>query len=218
MRCACCGRWRRRLRTGRGPDGRLLFDWCAECHADVHFRALGLLPGLAETSPRDPTAMGEGEDEPGAVARQGQTRPHRDDRSLALRALGLLLVLWGLLLELVGAGAWLGLGPPDNGIGPTRVNRLQLFSAAGGVMAIVGVWIGLSSLDRESRRRSIARAIEALALGLGLCVLIVGIVFHDPRRDPWIVAVVFVAVIAAWGARQWSRPRKGNRARPLASG
>ena len=45
-------------------------------------------------------------------------------------------------------------------------------------------------------------------------VLVVGIAFHDPRRDPWVVGGVVLAAVAARAARHWSRPR-GSRARPL---
>jgi hypothetical protein len=124
---------------------------------------------------------------------------------------------WGLLLELVGAGSWLGLGRPDDGFGPTRISRVQIFAVAGAVLASVGAWIGLASLDRGARRRSLARAIEAVAVGLGLCVLVVGITFHDPRRDPWVVAGVILAALASRAARHLSRPR-GPRARPLTFG
>lgn len=207
MRCARCGRRGKVPKAGRGPDGRLVFDLCADCLAEAHLRALGLIPvaeGVATTpadSPRDPPDVPHAE---------------RDERIAGLRGLGGLLVAWGLLLELVGAGSWLGFGRPDDGFGPTRISRVQIFSAAGAILAIAGAWIGLASLERVARRRTLARAIEAVSLGLGLSVLVVGIAFHDPRRDPWVVAGVVLSAVASRAARYWSRPR-GPRARPIPS-
>ena len=192
-------------RAGRGPDGRLVFDWCANCLAEAHLRALGLRAPAEVPAPILP-----------APPRSPLEAPHaaRDERASGLRGLGALLVAWGLLLELVGAGSWLGFGRPDDGFGPTRISRVQIFSAAGAILAIAGAWIGLASLERGARRRTLARAVEAVALGLGLSVLVVGIVFHDPRRDPWVAAGVVLAAVASRAARFWSRPR-GSRARPL---
>jgi hypothetical protein len=209
MRCARCGRWGRRLRPGRGPEGRLVFNWCVNCLAEAHLHALGLLPSvetpaaltLAKTLADIPIIPGE---------------PGREERILGLRGLGALLVVWGLLLELVGAGSWLGFGPPDDGFGPTRIKRMQLFLVAGAFLAILGAWVGLSTLDRWARRRTLARAVEAAAIGLGLCVLAVGVVFHERSRDPWVVGGVVLAVLAARAARVWSRAH-GSHARPLPS-
>jgi hypothetical protein len=142
--------------------------------------------------------------------------PGHDERILGLRSLGALLVVWGLLLELIGAGSWLGFGPPDDGFGPTRIKRMQLFLVAGAFLAIMGAWVGLSTLDRGARRRTLARAIEAAAVGLGLCVLAVGVVFHERSRDPWVIGGVVLAVLAARAARVWSKVQD-HHARPLAS-
>jgi hypothetical protein len=214
MRCARCGRWNRKLRAGRGPDGRLVIAWCSRCLAEVHLRALGLLPDeeITKSPSRDSTRHG-GEPSlveipiiPGA--------PGREERVIGLRGLGALLVVWGLLLELVGAGSWLGFGPPDDGFGPTRIKRMQVFLIAGSLLAIGGAWLGLSTVDRTTRRRALARAVEAAAVGIGLCVLAVGIIFHDPKRDPWVIAGVALAVVSARMARYWSKPR-GSEARAL---
>jgi hypothetical protein len=209
MRCARCGRWGRRLRPGRGPEGRLVFNWCVNCLAEAHLRALGLLPSvetpaaltLAKTLADVPIIPGD---------------PGREERILGLRSLGALLVVWGLLLELVGAGSWLGFGPPDDGFGPTRIKRMQLFLVAGAFLAILGAWVGLSTLDHGTRRRTLARAVEAAAIGLGLCMLAVGVVFHERSRDPWVIGGVVLAVLAARAARIWSRSH-GSHARPLPS-
>jgi hypothetical protein len=209
MRCARCGRWGRRLRAGRGPEGRLVFNWCVECLAEAHLRALGLL-STVETADALPLskAMTGLPISPGV--------PGREERILGLRSLGALLVVWGLLLELVGAGSWLGFGPPDDGFGPTRIKRMQLFLVAGAFLAILGAWVGLSTVDRSARRRTLARAVEAAAVGLGLCVLVVGVVFHERSRDPWVIGGVMLAVLAARAARVWSRAQ-GSHAKPLPS-
>jgi hypothetical protein len=190
MRCVRCGTRAKRLRIGRGPDGRLLFDWCDDCLADVLSRALG---GGLLADEFDPPRRPE--------------QSESEVRAVGLRTMGLVLALWGLVLDAIGLATWLGLGPAENGFGPTRLSRVQIFSAAGGVLAIAGAWVGLSSVDRATRRRSVSRAIEAVSLGLGLGVLILGIAFHDSKRDPWIVGVVALACLASWAARQWSRPR-----------
>jgi hypothetical protein len=209
MRCARCGRWGRRLRAGRGPEGRLVFNWCVECLAEAHLRALGLL-STVETADALPLSKGL----TGFPIIPGV--PGREERILGLRSLGALLVVWGLLLELVGAGSWLGFGPPDDGFGPTRIKRMQLFLVAGAFLAILGAWVGLSTVDRSARRRTLARAVEAAAVGLGLCVLVVGVVFHERSRDPWVIGGVMLAVLAARAARVWSRAH-GSHAKPLPS-
>lgn len=197
MRCARCGRRSRKLRVARGPDGRLVFGWCADCLAEVQLRSLGLLPPA-----------------PVPVSEAAAPADPRDERANGLRGLGALLVVWGLLLELVGAGSWLGLGRADEGFGPTRIGRGQVFAAAGAVLAVAGAWMGLASLGRGDRRRTLARAVEAAAIGLGLCVLAVGIAFHDRHRDPWVVAGVVLAFVSARAARLLSRARPA-RPRPL---
>ncbi len=207
MRCARCRRRGKVPRAGRGPDGRLVFDWCPDCLAEVQLRALGLLPTVETTAPKTPPS-------PDSSTSPDIAPLLPAERIAGLRGLGVLLVVWGLLLEVVGFGSSFGFGRPDDGFGPTRISRVQIFSAAGAILAIAGAWIGLASLDRGARRLTLARAVEAVALGLGLSVLVVGIAFHDPRRDPWVVAGVVLAAVASRAARYWSRPR-GSRARPL---
>jgi hypothetical protein len=135
---------------------------------------------------------------------------------MGLRTMGTVLVVWGLVLEVLGAATWLGFGPAENGFGPTRSSRLQIFSSAGIVLAVAGAWMGLTSVPRALRRRMIARAIEAVSIGGAVGVLILGILFHDTKRDPWIVGIVALACVASWAARQWSRPR-GSQADRVAS-
>src|SRR5271154_4442256 len=91
MRCARCGRWGRRLRAGRGPEGRLVFNWCVECLAEAHLRALGLL-STVETADALPLSKAL----TGLPISPGV--PGREERILGLRSLGALLVVWGLLL------------------------------------------------------------------------------------------------------------------------
>jgi hypothetical protein len=215
MRCARCGRWGRRLRAGRGPEGRLVFNWCVNCLAEAHMRALGLLPSSELPAAVElRAALTSSKGLPSLAILPGV--PGREERNLGLRGLGALLVVWGLLLELVGAGSWLGFGPPDDGFGPTRIKRMELFLVAGALLAILGAWVGLSTLDRGARRRTLGRAVEAAAVGLGLCVLAVGVVFHERSRDPWVFGGVVLAVLAARAARIWSKAQ-GSHARPLPS-
>jgi hypothetical protein len=108
---------------------------------------------------------------------------------------------------LLGAGSWLGLGAPDDGFGPTRISRSHVFAAAGAFLAVLGAWTGLASLGRGDRARTLARSIEAAALGLGVSMLVVGIAFHHPRRDPWVACGFVLSVAAARAARLWSRGR-----------
>lgn len=210
MRCARCGGRVRRLRTGRLPDGRLAFAWCAVCLADAHLRSLGLTPATGDPpAPAPPEAVFQG----GASA----ISPGVSDRAAGLRGLGVLLTVWGLLLELLGAGSWLGFGRTDDGFGPTRISRSHVFAASGAFLAVIGAWTGLASLGRGHRRRTLGRSIEAVALGLGVSLLVVGIAFHHPHRDPWVVGGFLLSVAAAHGARLWSRPR-GQPSRPITSG
>jgi hypothetical protein len=214
MRCERCGRRARRLRSDRLPDGHLAFAWCADCLAEVHLQALGLEPPrpvIKEPPPRR-------DDTPARTPKLAAVvAASIDDGPAGLRGLAALLTAWGLLLELVGAGSWLGLGGPDGGFGPTRIGRGQVFAVSGAILAIAGAWTGLASLERGARAHAMARAVEAVALGLGFSALVAGIIFHDPSRDPWIIAGVLLAVIAARAARSWSRATDRS-PRPLPSG
>jgi len=195
MRCPRCGRKARRLRTDRGPDGRLLFHWCLDCLADIHSEALR---GI--TRKTEPVA----------------TRPasSRETRPVGMRTIGVSLFLWGLMLEIAAAGLWLGYGPPDAGFGLSRWSRLRLFSVSGGILGVAGTWVALASVDRAARRQSLARAIEAMALALGLGALILGIAFHEAKRDPLVIATVALACVAIWAVRQWGH-RKDFRTRTV---
>jgi hypothetical protein len=200
-RCARCRRRALRLRAGRLPDGRLAFAWCRRCLAEVQLEALGL------SAPREPGRPRPAPDPPGddgASAPLPLAAP-ADERTTGLRSLGVLLVTWGLVLQLLGAGSWLGFGRHDDGFGPTRIARAHVFVAAGALLAVAGAWVGLASLHRGTRARSLARPVEAVALGLGLSLLVVGLCFHEPRRDPWVIAGVVLAVAAARAARWLTR-------------
>jgi hypothetical protein len=200
MRCTRCGRRVRRLRTGRLPDGRLAFAWCAACLGDAHLRSLGLAAASDHAPARSASKAA-------AAAGTSAIVPEVADRAAGLRGLGVLLTAWGLLLVLVGAGSWLGFGGPDDGFGPTRIGRSRVFAVSGAFLAVLGAWTGLASLGRGDRTRTLARSIEAAALGLGVSLLVVGIAFHDPSRDPWVAGGFLLSVVAARAARHWARPR-----------
>lgn len=199
MRCARCGR-RGRTATRRGPDGRLVTDLCRRCLDDAGLEALGVRPRAVRMPEPEPTPESTRYD-PTAV-----TEPVPPDRSRAMRALGLLLLVWGLVLELVAVAAQAGLGGQGDGLGPLPTSRSAIFATAGVFLAAIGLTVGLGSLPRGERGRVVARLVETAAVALGLAALTLGIAFHAPRRDPWIVAGVALAALIAWGARRVRRP------------
>jgi hypothetical protein len=129
------------------------------------------------------------------------------ERAAGLRCLGILLTVWGMLLQAVGTADWLGVGQPDRRFGPTLVSRSSLFAVSGALLAVAGAWTGLATLSRAERSVALSRSIEAAFLGLGVGLLLAGIFFHHPRRDPWVVGGLILLCAGAVAARHWSRAR-----------
>jgi hypothetical protein len=122
-----------------------------------------------------------------------------------------------MFLEAVGAAGWLGFGRSDEAFGPTPISRSCIFAASGALLAVAGAWTGLATLGRGERAPALLRSIEVALLGLAVCVALVGIVFHHPRRDPWSVGGILLLAAGAATARHWSRAR-GRDASRIAPG
>jgi hypothetical protein len=191
MPCSRCGRQVRRLKTARGPDGRLLFDWCVDCLHELQKQTLGLAeinaPGDIPTRLRDMN-------DPWSTLDQS--------RAGGLRMLALILACLGMVLGVVAAMSWFADATSDTRLGPTGVPKGPIFAVAGGVLATAGIWLGLISVDANRRRRIIGLAIEFVAVAVGFGTLILGILFHEAKRNPLIIFVVSVAAIVAVASRQ----------------
>ena len=179
MRCQHCGRAVKHLRTARGPQGKLLFDWCQECLDLVHRRVL--LGGLSELDFLND-----------APARHGQLDADEAlvrSRVVALRVVGLLLSGWGIVLVIAGC---------------LQPHKIAIFGVGGAVLIVSGALLALISL-RPDKRRRVALGLEILGLCLGLAGLGFGIAFHDTKRNAWIVAFVLLDALVIRSLRIWTR-------------
>jgi hypothetical protein len=170
----------KQLRTVRGPEGKLLFDWCWSCIEELDRRVLA--GGLAEVLPLI--------DRPAPILLEPSKAEHAPDysRTVALRIVASLLTCWGLVLVVAGC---------------IQFTHIAIFGTGGAFLVASGACLAMISVQTSERKR-VAFILEIVALGLAVVGLISGIVFHNAKRAAWIVALICCDALLIWGLRKWA--------------
>jgi hypothetical protein len=220
MRCARCDRIAVPQVLAQLPDGRLAFGLCGGCVREdggviLRVGRIGgrrrlvvgprrvsrLLPRLHDAPTplaqclaiRPPVARARPEP---ATPKATATAPH--ERSL--RGLAGLLAGWGLMLGVLGLSS--PFGHPGAPPGPFGGGSPGLMLAGAVVTGAVALWIWTAAMAPSRRRRGALRALRHGTAVVALLAIVAGIVRHDPRRDPAVVAVASLAltlsVFAGW--------------------
>jgi hypothetical protein len=141
--------------------------------------------------------------------------PSSDPRLKGLRGVAALLGGWSVVLAVVAAiSSRMANTDP---VTPIERARPAILGLAALVMGVMAMSLVLAAIDPARTQRLLMRGLQILLSLAAAGFLIMGIVRHDPRRDPWIVLVVFtclaIAALARWAE---SRPEttRGKSSRP----
>jgi hypothetical protein len=136
-------------------------------------------------------------------------------RRIALRIVAAVLAMWGLLLGAIGLARFPGWVSAN---GWARSMSL-LWGWSAGVMALLSIVILTISLEPKTARKFALKLVQLGGACVGIGVLVWGIVRHDPRRDPIVVSLAFVAFGVSWLAHavEWRPEFNPASAPPLAA-
>ncbi|WP_406696702.1 hypothetical protein V5E97_37525 [Singulisphaera sp. Ch08] len=207
MRCARCDRLAIPQAVGFLPDGQVVFGWCLDC--------------LEEAGCTEIEAVWRGDSlrELPRVLLHGPTLAYTatapPDRRKLLLGITALLATWSIVLIVVGIWTIRQQVPSDPS--PLGNGRPILLLAGGAATAATSLLLlGLSHGRILLHSRLACWWIQSGAFLIALAILVVGIVYHDPRRDPFVVAAAGLAIglsIAAhWQERRLptTTPRLGS--------
>lgn len=206
MRCTRCDRPAVPQALARDPQGRLVFGWCQECleWEDCTQIRIAVPVKRRRRLWSGPVRLSLTED---------RARP--EPRARALKALAAGLAGWSLILLSLGLSRTVDdQGRLREGIGPGVPWFFFVASLALGVTSL-GVFVAPHEGDR--RRRIGLRLICVIGAVLGVASLLGGVVWHHPRRDPWIAMVAIGSMsAAALASRRLSLERMPSpQARPV---
>jgi hypothetical protein len=202
MRCTRCDRWAVPQAVGRTPDGVLVFGWCLDClgetgciEVEVSVRLRGtVLPSLRElerASSSTPDRDREG---------------HREGRARLVILVTAVLAAWGTLL--LSVGVWLLVRPPEGPASPLGNGTPLLLLVGGAATTATALALGMAAFGRALfRSRRALRSIRWVAFLFAMAVLLVGVLDHVPRRDPYLVLAAASALAVAALARRLERRR-----------
>jgi hypothetical protein len=216
MRCTRCDRIAVPQALGRDPSGDLIFGWCVDCLKAAHcteieirsarsrdsFDRLMARP-IKERVPSIPLVpeVDEGPIMPGTPG-HALLRKRRRYALLIAGALG----LWGMSFLFV-ALCWILLasGTED---GQAASRRAMFLGLGGGSLIAVAGFLAIAALESAGRIEPIRRAVRIATPILIALILIAGIVFHSPKRDPWFVALAFAVLVL--GGLAGPNPRRSD--------
>jgi hypothetical protein len=215
MRCAQCDRLAIPQAVGLSPEGLVIFGWCLDC--------------LEEAGCTEIEAVARRSDRRGMprVSSLGSIAPqpavNRGDRRRLVLLVASLLGAWALVL--IAMGIWKIRQPPIPNPSPLGNGMPMLFLAGGVATAMTSLLLFVLPHGRALfGSRPTCRWIQSGSFLLALAILLAGIVYHDPRRDPFVVAAAGLALGLSVGAHWRERrlpaaasrtgPRMGERIRP----
>lgn len=199
MRCARCDRLAVPQAVGLSPEGLVVFGWCLDCLEETDCTQIEAV--ARRGPPRVPIRVNSN---PGSIV------PHpavnrADDRRRLVLFVALFLGTWALIL--IAMGIWTILQPPPPIPSPLGNGTPTLFLAGGFATAATALLLlSLSHGRALLASRGACRWIQSSSFLLALAILLAGIVFHDPRRDPFVVAAAGLAlglsILAHWHERR----------------
>jgi hypothetical protein len=123
-----------------------------------------------------------------------------DSRRLAMSGMCGLALAWALILAFVGG--WKIPGSVADGASPLGNGTTPLLVGGAGMMALMSLGFWFALIGPRLRRGVALRLVHVAATLTVLVTLGWGIFRHDPRRDPFLVAVVVLALALSWAARR----------------
>ncbi len=192
MRCTRCDSPAVPLSLGRLRDGRLVFGWCRECLVANGCESLDEGPEMELVLNRSQARRRR------RTARRARAaaRSPEEVRRLILRSIAQVLALWALLLAV--AGGFLVPGPSARPTDPVGNGARAFLLVGSGVMLVIALVLGFSARRTVRGRRPTPRRLVPIVSTLMIVVVLVwGIGWHKLSRDPWIVAIVALVLLAS---------------------
>jgi hypothetical protein len=197
MRCAQCDRLAIPQAVGLSPEGLVVFGWCLDCLEEAGCTEIEVVERRRDRR-RPPRVTSLGSIAPRPAA------DRRDRRRLFLFVTSLLSV-WSIVL--IAVGIWTIRQPPASNPSPLGNGRPMLFLAGGAATATTSLLLFVLSHGRALLgSRQAWLWVQSASFLLALAILCAGIVFHDPRRDPFVVAAAGLALGLSVGAH-WRERR-----------
>lgn len=197
MRCAQCDRLAIPQAVGRSPEGLVVFGWCLDCLEEAGCTEIEAVARRSDrrVSPRVWSL--------GSLAPQPPV-DRRQRRRLVLLVASL-LGAWSL--GLLAIGIWTIYRPPTPNPSPLGNGMPMLFLVGGAATATTSLLLLILSHGQALwRSRQACWWVQSGSFLLALAILFAGIVFHDPRRDPFVVAAAGLALGLSVGAH-WQERR-----------
>lgn len=198
MRCARCDRLAIPQAVGHSPEGLVVFGWCLHCLEEAGCTDIEVVkrPRVRHSLIRPVLTL-----EPTGL----RVAANRWSRRKAI--LGVAAILGGWSLVLLAIGSWSIQRPPPPNPSPLGNGTPMLFLTGGAATAVTAlVLLGLSQGRALLASRRACGWVQSGSFLLALAILVVGILFHDPRRDPFVVAAAGLALTLSIGAN-WQQRR-----------
>lgn len=112
-----------------------------------------------------------------------------------------MMTAWALILAFVG-----GLRLIASGDG-----KATLLLAGSGAMAVVSLAVWIAVIGRTAGAGVILKVVQVAMAIAAFGTLAWGILHHEPKKDPWIVAVAAGALGVSWMARRMELKRRAAR-------
>jgi hypothetical protein len=145
------------------------------------------------------------------------------DRRLAGLAIAGLLAAWAVVLTVAGLASLVLAVRAPHDASPNGTPALLL--AAGGVTALISLVAWATVLGRASGARFALKVVQVAAALVALAGALWGLLAKEPRRTPFILAVVVAALLASLAARVLAtreavrdRPRMARKTRIARTG
>ncbi|AGA26231.1 hypothetical protein [Singulisphaera acidiphila] len=201
MRCTRCDRLAIPQAVGRTRDGLLVFGWCLDCLEEA---GCTMIEAVSKCNTRRP------------VPRVLSLRPSTShpvtppsDRRRLLVGVASLLGAWSTVL--IAVGVWTLRQPTPSNPSPLGNGRPVLFFVGGAATSATSLLLLCLSHGRGLlRSRQVCWWIQSGSFLLALAILVAGIVYHEPRRNPFIVVAAGLAIglslAAHWQERRLPAP------------